>query len=151
MHLSRQLKRLHGDEENGNDNLAAKVEPCLLFACLVDDHDVYRTLLFHGGQISDRISIGGKHIYYENLKRLYHPPMHTRGLFNHLVGSCNGLVCAFQLHNLILDPIYIFNPLTREYVYLPQLVVNKEDIDPEILRMVGGEVDMQCKTACGFG
>ncbi|KAI3833970.1 hypothetical protein MKX03_006742, partial [Papaver bracteatum] len=49
MHLTRQLKHLH-DGDDGDDNLAAKVEPCLFFACCTDDPDEFITLLFHGGQ-----------------------------------------------------------------------------------------------------
>ncbi|KAI3841127.1 hypothetical protein MKX03_007855, partial [Papaver bracteatum] len=88
MHLSRQLKHLH-DGDDGDDSLAAKVESCLFFACRIEDPDVNKTLLFHGGQPSDRISIDERYIYNQNLKRIYHPPMHNRLLGNHLVGSCN--------------------------------------------------------------
>ncbi|KAI3955806.1 hypothetical protein MKW98_006166 [Papaver atlanticum] len=155
MHLKRQLNHLHGGNDC-NDNLAAKVEPCIFFACRIVNPTVLRTLLFHGGQMSDRISIGEKYIYNQNLKRIYHPPMHEDGMYDHLVGSCNGLVCAFQYHNLVMDPIYIFNPLTREYVYLPQIVVKKEDVDPGLIEeepdlIVEGEVDMCNRIACGFG
>ncbi|XP_026430605.1 F-box protein CPR1-like [Papaver somniferum] len=77
--------------------------------------------------------------------------MHNEPLHNHLVGSCNGLVCAFQKHHLILDPIYICNPLTREYVHLPQLVVKEEDVDPDLIDVVEGEVDMYGRLAYGIG
>ncbi|XP_026431211.1 F-box protein At3g07870-like [Papaver somniferum] len=149
MHLRRLLNHLHDGDE---DNLAAKVEPGLFFAGRTDDPDVYRTLLFHGGQLIDRINNDEKYIYNQNLKRIYHPRMHHKPLHIHLVGSCNGLVCAFQHHHLVIDPIYICNPLTREYVYLPQLVVNEEDlVDPEFFRIEGGVVSMVNQTACGFG
>ncbi|XP_026420838.1 F-box protein At3g07870-like [Papaver somniferum] len=150
LHLSHQLNHLHGGGDDGNDDLAAsKVEPCLFFACRIDYPANFITLLYHGGQVSDWISIGKKYIFIENLKRIYHAPMHTNYLSDHLVGSCNGLVCTFQLHNLVLDPIYICNPLTREYVYLPELVVNKEGVDPH--RIVKGDVDLCNHMACGFG
>ncbi|KAI3866095.1 hypothetical protein MKX03_003557, partial [Papaver bracteatum] len=143
MHLSRQLNHLY-DGDDSNDNLAATVEPCLFFACRTDDPDEFITLLFHGGQLSDGISIDEKYIYNQNLKRIYHPPMHNQLLYDHLVGSCNGLVCTLQIHHLVVDPTYICNPLTREYVYLPQLVVNIEDVDPDYPdRIVGGVVDMR--------
>lgn len=41
-----------------------------------------------------------------------------------IIGSCNGLVCisVFSKKNdTIQDPIYICNPMTREFVYLPKL------------------------------
>ncbi|XP_026395373.1 F-box protein At3g07870-like [Papaver somniferum] len=149
MHLRRQLNHLHGSDHDGNDNKVE--EPCLFFACRISMSG-NRTLLFNGGQASDRISVDEKYIYNQNLKRIYHPRMHEEDMYNHLVGSCNGLVCAFQNHNLVLDPIYICNPLTREYVYLPQLVLNEEDVDPDQLgRVKGGEVDMYGRLACGFG
>ncbi|XP_026430936.1 F-box protein At3g07870-like [Papaver somniferum] len=130
--------------------LAAMVEPCLFFACCIDDPNEYITLLFNGRHVSDKISIGEKYIYSQNLKTICHAPMHNEPLFDHLVGSCNGLVCTFQHHHLLLDPIYICNPLTREYVHLPQLVVNKEDVNPDCYT-VEGEVDLFCDMACGFG
>ncbi|XP_026453715.1 uncharacterized protein LOC113355146 [Papaver somniferum] len=145
MHLRRLLNHLDGGEDC-NHYLAANVESSLFFACRFDES---KTLLYHGGQVSDRISIGEKYIYNQNLKRIYHAPMHTDLLARHFVGSCNGLVCTYQLHNEILDPIYICNPLTREYVYLPQLVVNKEDVDH--LLKIDGEASMYYEMACGFG
>ncbi|KAI3882319.1 hypothetical protein MKX03_007960, partial [Papaver bracteatum] len=144
MHFTRHLNHVHGEDDD-TDNLAAKLETCLFFASRLEDPDELRTLLFHGGQLSDRISVDEKYIYSQNLRRVYHPTMHNQRLYDHLVGSCNGLVCSFQLHNLILDPTYISNPLTREYVYLPQLVVKKEDVEP--YRIVEGEVDMGGETA----
>ncbi|XP_026395988.1 F-box protein At3g07870-like [Papaver somniferum] len=119
-------------------------EPCLFFACRISMSG-NRTLLFNGGQVSDRISVDEKYIYNQNLKRVYHPRMHNNVSYNHLVGSCNGLVCAFQHHHSVIDPIYICNPLTREYVYLPQLV------EPDLGRVKGGEVYMYGRIACGFG
>ncbi|KAI3887224.1 hypothetical protein MKX03_003291, partial [Papaver bracteatum] len=80
MHLSRLLDCFY-DVDDGNDNLSAKVEPCLFFACRIDDPDLYRTLLFNGGQLSDRISSNGeKYVYSQNLERIYHPPMHEEPL-----------------------------------------------------------------------
>ncbi|XP_026451116.1 F-box protein At3g07870-like [Papaver somniferum] len=119
-------------------------EPCLFFACRISMSG-NRTLLFNGGQVSDRISVDEKYIYNQNLKRVYHPRMHNNVSYNHLVGSCSGLVCAFQHHHSVIDPIYICNPLTREYVYLPQLV------EPDLGRVKGGEVYMYGRIACGFG
>ncbi|XP_026389034.1 F-box protein At3g07870-like [Papaver somniferum] len=148
MHLRRLLTQIHGGDDDGSDNLAAKVESCLFFACRIDDPDVERTLLFHGGQVSD---IDEEYIYNQNLKRIYHPPMHEEPLFNHLVGSCNGLVCTFQHHHLVIDPIFICNPLTREYVHLPELVIKKEDVSGDRFDIEEGEVNMYGKTACGFG
>ncbi|XP_026431292.1 F-box protein At3g07870-like [Papaver somniferum] len=139
MHLNHQLNHLYCDDDGGNDNIAAKVEPCLFFACRIDDPDISK----------ESIIYNEKYIYNQHLKRIYHPPMHNEFLCDHLVGSCNGLVCAFQFHHLVLDPIYICNPLTREYVYLPQLVVKKEEVVPDFID--GGEVEMHHNTACGFG
>ncbi|KAI3833972.1 hypothetical protein MKX03_006744, partial [Papaver bracteatum] len=49
MHLTHQLNHLYSGDDD-NDNLAAKVEPCLFFACCVDDPKEYITLLFNGRQ-----------------------------------------------------------------------------------------------------
>ncbi|KAI3906543.1 hypothetical protein MKW98_009451 [Papaver atlanticum] len=100
IHLSRLLNHLH-DSDDDNDNLAAKVEPCLFFACRTDDPAVDRTLLFHGGQLSDGISSDEKYIYNQNLKRIYHPPMHNEPLSCHLVGSCNELFGEGETYNNI--------------------------------------------------
>ncbi|KAI3955789.1 hypothetical protein MKW98_006149, partial [Papaver atlanticum] len=62
---------------------------CVIFTCHIVDPGVHRCLLFHGGQLSDRVSIDEKYIYSQNLDRIYHPPMHEKGLYRHLVGSCN--------------------------------------------------------------
>ncbi|KAI3887223.1 hypothetical protein MKX03_003290, partial [Papaver bracteatum] len=83
MHFSRQLNHLY-DGDEGDDNLAAKVDPCLFFACRIDDPDKFISLLFHGGQASDKIRNDGKYIYNQNLKRIYHPPMHNEPLYDHL-------------------------------------------------------------------
>lgn len=142
MHLNRQLNHLCGDED-GTVTMSARVGSRLFFACRIEDPVDCKALLFHGQQPNDRTSIDEKYIYHENLKRIHHPPMHDDPTCEHLVGSCNGLVCAFQLHNTILDPIYICNPLTREYTYLPKLVVKKEDISPgRVCRIVDGDVNM---------
>ncbi|XP_026419548.1 F-box protein At3g07870-like [Papaver somniferum] len=41
--------------------------------------------------------------------------------FNVVVGSCNGLVCFVVPHLGLEDPIYICNPVTREYMSLPMI------------------------------
>ncbi|KAI3978139.1 hypothetical protein MKX01_012970, partial [Papaver californicum] len=100
MHLSRQLNHMYGSDDFNDNITASKVESCLFFTYRIDDPDERTSLLFHGGQISDRISIDGKHIYNQNLKMIYPPPLHNNPLIEHLVVSCNGLVCAFQHHHL---------------------------------------------------
>ncbi|XP_026420184.1 F-box protein At3g07870-like [Papaver somniferum] len=42
-----------------------------------------------------------------------------------MVGSCNGLVCLYVPY---ADPIYICNPVTGEYVYLPKVDKKVQDI-----------------------
>ncbi|XP_026438032.1 F-box protein At3g07870-like [Papaver somniferum] len=59
-----------------------------------------------------------------------------------MVGSCNGLVC-FKIsdkNTRVQDPIYICNPVTREYVYLPKYIH-------------GGDRDSRYRGffICGFG
>ncbi|XP_026430947.1 F-box/kelch-repeat protein At3g06240-like [Papaver somniferum] len=39
----------------------------------------------------------------------------------------------------------------KEYVYLAELIVKKEDIDPDLFRIEEGEVNMHSNTASGFG
>ncbi|OVA14019.1 F-box associated domain [Macleaya cordata] len=63
--------------------------------------------------------------YYNNtlVSRINHPSFET--LFDNdlIVGSCNGLVClSIPRMN---DPVYICNPFTSEYVYLPK-TINEE-------------------------
>lgn len=38
-----------------------------------------------------------------------------------MVGSCNGLVCLYVLHDQVRDPIYIINPSTGQQLILPQI------------------------------
>ncbi|OVA10406.1 F-box domain [Macleaya cordata] len=53
---------------------------------------------------------------------IHHPPIAWRQYYrNSVVGSCNGLICLSVRHHDIDDPVYICNPITREYVYLPRL------------------------------
>ncbi|XP_026410540.1 F-box protein At3g07870-like [Papaver somniferum] len=43
------------------------------------------------------------------------------GLSRVLVGSCNGLIFFYVLHNFITDPIYIMNSATGEHLHLPKI------------------------------
>ncbi|OVA09219.1 F-box domain [Macleaya cordata] len=75
---------------------------------------------------------------YKKLLRVNLPPINC---FNAIVGSCNGLIC-FPIspnikNSIIHDPVYICNPITREYVNLPKFVIKNEYANVRIV--------------CGFG
>ncbi|XP_026430738.1 F-box/kelch-repeat protein At3g06240-like [Papaver somniferum] len=50
-----------------------------------------------------------------------HPSTEQEPPLSDMVGSCNGLVCLWvkQKSSYARDPIYICNPATNEYIYLP--------------------------------
>ncbi|XP_026421207.1 F-box protein At3g07870-like [Papaver somniferum] len=37
-----------------------------------------------------------------------------------MIASCNGLICSTVRHSNLDDPVHIFNPVTKEYVFLPR-------------------------------
>ncbi|OVA16495.1 F-box domain [Macleaya cordata] len=43
-----------------------------------------------------------------------------------LVGSCNGLICLSVELKTFYDPVYIYNPITREFVHLPRVIMNNK-------------------------
>ncbi|OVA07457.1 F-box domain [Macleaya cordata] len=62
---------------------------------------------------------------YKTLTKIDHPPITNRAFIHVMLGSCNGLVCFFVPHHGIDDPVYICNPITGEYVYLPKLTTRE--------------------------
>ncbi|KAI3847819.1 hypothetical protein MKW98_021779 [Papaver atlanticum] len=69
--------------------------------------------------------------YRTSLKKINHPPMNRRDHVDSIVGCCNGLVCFIVPHDHVDDPVYICNPITGEYVNLPEL-------NAEVGLIVGG-------------
>ncbi|OVA09222.1 F-box domain [Macleaya cordata] len=72
----------------------------------------YGNLLYYG-EYNDLKQSNNK----KTLARINHPPLRFDNAF---VGSCNGLICLSE-HTTsgIEDPVYICNPITREYINLP--------------------------------
>ncbi|OVA06320.1 F-box domain [Macleaya cordata] len=59
---------------------------------------------------------------FKKLTKINHPPL---DMCHSIVGSCNGLVCfSVRHHYVIEDPVYICNPITREYVNLPRFNIS---------------------------
>ncbi|XP_026459890.1 F-box protein At3g07870-like [Papaver somniferum] len=61
---------------------------------------------------------------FKSLTKIKHPEINRRQIhsfLDHIVGSCNGLVCMRVPHHQVNDPVYIFNPTTMEYINLPRL------------------------------
>ncbi|KAI3834106.1 hypothetical protein MKW98_030514 [Papaver atlanticum] len=59
--------------------------------------------------------------YRKSLTKINHPPMNRQNHEDSIVGCCNGLVCFIVPHHNVKDPVYICNPITGEYVNLPEL------------------------------
>ncbi|XP_026451591.1 F-box protein At3g07870-like [Papaver somniferum] len=58
------------------------------------------------------------------------PPIKDRAQFDSehfMISSCNGLICSSMRHHQLNDPIHIFNPVTREYAYLPRYTCEEEN------------------------
>ncbi|XP_026447161.1 F-box protein At3g07870-like [Papaver somniferum] len=119
MHFCHHLHQLYDNDGTKDDNIFAEEEVGLLFAQTTN----WDTSLLYGGNFVDVIHV--KFSTKEKFKKVSQPPLHNNFSFPHLVGSCNGLVCIFILHDKLRDPIYIFNPITKEEVYLPELVVTE--------------------------
>ncbi|KAJ0725956.1 putative F-box domain-containing protein [Helianthus annuus] len=86
--------------------VAAKADPMLVFHC---DYPIRNQLYFveydgdHGG---DRV-----------VRKISTPFCGAMPEFN-VVGSCNGLLCLSD--SLYGEPVYVFNPFTRNYLELPK-------------------------------
>ncbi|MCL7035276.1 hypothetical protein MKW94_022327, partial [Papaver nudicaule] len=125
MHVSRQFHRLHGgsDADNG-----------LLFCGTTDTNQVS---LFYGGIYNDKINTDDVYDFEKTLKKVRHPSMHHKFPQQYLVGSCNGLVCLDRCHHPCVDPTYVYNPATGEYVNLPKLIIHKGSSFPRVARGFG--------------
>ncbi|XP_026420240.1 F-box protein At3g07870-like [Papaver somniferum] len=77
-----------------------------------------KQLGFYYGDFDELIGDCGT--FKTTAKKINHLPIVKGGnpLDYEMVGSCNGLVCLYVPY---ADPIYICNPVTGEYVYLPNL------------------------------
>ncbi|MCL7035273.1 hypothetical protein MKW94_022324 [Papaver nudicaule] len=129
MHVSRQLNLLHG----GGD--ADKLDMGLLFG-FTTDH-TWQGSIFYGGSYNDKINTDETYEYKKTLKKVRHPSMHHQLLQEYLVGSCNGVVCLGRYHHRCVDPIYVYNPATGEYVNLPKLIIPKGTDFPCLARGFG--------------
>ncbi|OVA19375.1 F-box domain [Macleaya cordata] len=121
-----QLLQLNDDDKhNYNDNLDSNINGAgiklglgLLFLIRLSDKDKGNVRMYYGEYDNDNID--EQYFSYKTLKKINHPPI-NKPIGYVMVGSCNGLIC-FSVHQYpIFDPIYICNPITREYVLLPTL------------------------------
>ncbi|OVA19374.1 F-box domain [Macleaya cordata] len=92
----------------------------LLFLIRFSDKDKGNVGLYFGEYDENQI---GKYSY-EKLTKINHPPINKPNEFA-MVGSCNGLICFSVPQYPIYDPVYIFNPITREYINLPRFNIKK--------------------------
>lgn len=130
IHVTRQLNQLHGSAAHGD-----KLDMGFLFCCTISDSP--HGLLFYGGLYNDKINTDHLYEYKKTLKKVRHPPMHFQSPQQCLVNSCNGLICLGIKHHRCVDPTYIYNPATGEYVSLPKLIVPPGSSFPRIARGFG--------------
>lgn len=83
--------------------------------------------LYYGSydEIYDKAN-SGEEFPHKSLTKIIHPGINWQGslqcfFIDHIVGSCNGLVCIRVPHHKVLDPVYICNPITTEYINLPRI------------------------------
>ncbi|OVA07464.1 F-box domain [Macleaya cordata] len=128
MHLGRQLlqfddndqKYYNNHPENGGVVAAAakKVGLGLLFSIGFSKGERLFARLYYYGDYDEIKNIDLQS--YKKLPRINHHPM-TKSCLDAIVGSCNGLVCFLSKpHNRNGEPVYICNPITREYINLPR-------------------------------
>ncbi|XP_026410956.1 F-box protein At3g07870-like [Papaver somniferum] len=88
-----------------------------------------------------------KYTYF--LKRVNHPLSKKRANTCVLVGSCNGLLCfSFATTHNVDDPASIYNPITREFLYLPRFEIPYEFLEGTYK---GGKSYLKCFMVNGFG
>ncbi|OVA11937.1 F-box domain [Macleaya cordata] len=155
MHLRRQLLQLDDHKYYSHSNAAA-VKVSFIFLIRYEEEN-YNELYYSEYDENDEESYKTPKIPYEEkndnqlyyreygehdeesyktLKTVNHPPF---SMHHSVVGSCNGLICFCVRYTYeIKDPVYICNPITREYVNLPRLIYN--DNEYNVIRMM-----------CGFG
>ncbi|MCL7040154.1 hypothetical protein MKW94_017021 [Papaver nudicaule] len=117
MHVQSQLSQIH------NGGGVTGVDIGLLCALTVVGNDD-EVVLFYGGQYNEKLNTDEQYTYKTTLRKIRRiPQMRVRTPQEYLVGSCNGLICLGRYHDTVNDPIYICNPVTGEYTYLPKLNV----------------------------
>ncbi|XP_026434106.1 putative F-box protein At1g46984 [Papaver somniferum] len=77
--------------------------------------------------------------YEMKVKTIEIPPIQPAKLDSYLVmiASCNGLICSTIRHHQLDDPIHIFNPVTREYEFLPRCISAEDIVSHEMLNGFG--------------
>ncbi|OVA18910.1 F-box domain [Macleaya cordata] len=122
MHLRRQLLQLfdHGHDEyhnHFNNAAAAASKMGLLFLIWSVDSKTCNNQIYYGEYDDDEKSS------YKTLPRINHPFINGT---HAIVGSCNGLICL-SLPRGFVDPAYICNPVTKEYVNLSTFSIKNEN------------------------
>ncbi|OVA07919.1 F-box domain [Macleaya cordata] len=128
MHLQRSRRQLMqlDDDDDDDHNInggAAKVGLGFLFSTSWKDGVGGRVQLYYGEYYADNNIDHHKQFSYKALKKINHPNSNKHVV----VGSCNGLICVaetpycshyYRGNFTYLDPVYVYNPFTGEFVYL---------------------------------
>ncbi|XP_026445587.1 F-box protein At3g07870-like [Papaver somniferum] len=85
-----------------------------------------RNLQLHYGYYDEIITLTDddhESFTYKTVERIKHPVINKREreVIDIMVGSCNGLVCFLVPHHRVVDPVYICNPISGEYINLPRI------------------------------
>ncbi|OVA16715.1 F-box domain [Macleaya cordata] len=78
--------------------------------------------LYYGEYDEINIDDDQQYSFKSLITRINHPPLENRFDTDIIVGSCNGLACFAIPHWGVEDPVYICNPFTKEYIYLPNSI-----------------------------
>ncbi|XP_026412241.1 F-box protein At3g07870-like [Papaver somniferum] len=129
MHHRRQLLQLANGEFGNAAASSSVVKMGLMFSILLDEEkDSVGPRLYYGDKYNDEMNIHDS-FSYKTLKKtsISYPLIKTGIPKNVIVGSLNGLICLNRYHDGILDPIYICNPMTGEYVKLPKHTLSPQN------------------------
>ncbi|OVA09216.1 F-box domain [Macleaya cordata] len=120
---------------NGGGVVAKEGLGLLFWIQFLDD---CRVGLYYGQYDENKID---EQYSYKTLTKINHPLINRPNNSYVMVGSCNGLFCFTEPVYPIDDPVYICNPIAREYVNLPRL-------DNISMRKYGWHSQ---NMVCGFG
>ncbi|XP_026396898.1 F-box protein At3g07870-like [Papaver somniferum] len=96
------------------------------FLFLIEEYGKRNLQLYYGDydEIFCKESFATKEFSFGSLTKINHPVINQRKKHlwgDQIVNSFNGLVCLKLPFHGVNDPVYIFNPVTTEYINLPRL------------------------------
>ncbi|XP_026398436.1 F-box protein At3g07870-like [Papaver somniferum] len=120
MHHQRQLLQL----TSTGDALSSSTGLLFSFEKYEEDERI-GVRLYYGNKYNDEMNIHEKFSY----KTLQKTTVSCTAMrqSNVIVGSYNGLICLVRYHHGMPDPIHICNPITGEYVNLPEYTLTEEE------------------------